>query len=133
MLLPVAKKNLDLYFFETNSINSINFFAGTRLVGPDPPIPKRIFFSFGLILNFFLAKKICFFPIFILGFGFTIYTGFDKLYLDTSGRLITERPQFFIALTLMLLGSQFFIAGFLGEIILKAQKRTKNYSIAETI
>ena len=69
----------------------------------------------------------------ILGFGFTIYTGFDKLYLDTSGRLITERPQFFIALTLMLLGSQFFIAGFLGEIILKAQKRTKNYSIAETI
>ena len=69
----------------------------------------------------------------ILGFGFTMYTGFDKLYLDTSGRLITERPQFFIALTLMLLGSQFFIAGFLGEIILKAQKRTKNYSIAETI
>ena len=69
----------------------------------------------------------------ILGFGFTLYTGFDKLYLDTSGRLITERPQFFIALTLMLLGSQFFIAGFLGEIILKTQKRTKNYSIAETI
>ena len=69
----------------------------------------------------------------ILGFGFILYTGFDKLYLDTSGRLITERPQFFIALTLMLLGSQFFIAGFLGEIILKTQKRTKNYSIAETI
>ena len=69
----------------------------------------------------------------ILGFGFTLYTGFDKLYLDTSGRLITERPQFFIALTLMLLGSQFFIAGFLGEIILKTQKRTKNYSIAEII
>ena len=56
MLLPVAKKNLDLYFFETNSINSINFFAGTRLVGPDPPIPKRIFFSFGFILNFFLVS-----------------------------------------------------------------------------
>ena len=69
----------------------------------------------------------------ILGFGFTLYTGFDKLYLDTSGRLITERPQFFIALTLMLLGSQFFIAGFLGEIILKTQKGTKNYSIAEII
>ena len=68
-----------------------------------------------------------------LGFGFTIYTGFDKLYLDTSGRLITDRPQFFIALTLMLLGSQFFIAGFLGEIILKIQKETKSYSIAETI
>ena len=67
----MAKKNLDLYFFETNSINSINFFAGTRFVGPDPPIPKRIFFSFGFILNFFLAKKICLFPIFILGFGFT--------------------------------------------------------------
>ena len=69
----------------------------------------------------------------VLGFGFTVYIGFDKLYLDTSGRLISERPQFFIALTLMLLGSQFFIAGFLGEIILKVQKRTKSYSIAETI
>ncbi len=68
-----------------------------------------------------------------LGFGFTIYTAFDKLYLDTSGRLITDRPQFFIALTLMLIGSQFFVAGFLGEIILRIQKKTKSYSIAETI
>ena len=69
----------------------------------------------------------------IIGLVLTVYIGFDKLYLDTSGRLITDRPQFFIALTLMLLGSQFFIAGFLGEIILKIQKRTKSYTIAETI
>ena len=46
-----------------------------------------------------------------------------------QARLITERPEFFIALTLMLLGSQFFIAGFLGEIILRNQRTIKRYNI----
>ena len=38
----------------------------------------------------------------------TIYLGIDKLYFDTRARLITSRPEFFIALTLMILGSQFY-------------------------
>ncbi len=63
------------------------------------------------------------------GFLFTAYLGIDKLYLDTSGRLITSRPEFYIALTLMIIGSQFFIAGFIGEIILRTKKNKNRYTI----
>ena len=69
----------------------------------------------------------------ILGFCFTIYLGIDKLFFDVQARLITNRPEFYIALTLMLLGSQFFIAGFLGEIILRNKKNKKRYTIKEKI
>ena len=44
----------------------------------------------------------------IMGFGFTIYLGIDKLYLNIQSRLITQRPEFYIALTTMILGAQFF-------------------------
>ena len=69
----------------------------------------------------------------ILGFCFTLYLGLDKLFFDVQARLITNRPEFYIALTLMLLGSQFFIAGFLGEIILRNKKNKKRYTIKEKI
>ena len=69
----------------------------------------------------------------ILGFCFTLYLGIDKLFFYVQARLITNRPEFYIALTLMLLGSQFFIAGFLGEIILRNKKNKKRYTIKEKI
>ena len=65
----------------------------------------------------------------VVGFLFAFYLGIDKLFLNPSGRLITEKPQFYIALTSMILGSQFFVAGFLGELILRSKKDTKNYII----
>jgi glycosyltransferase involved in cell wall biosynthesis len=67
----------------------------------------------------------------VFGFGFTLYLGIDKLYFDINARLITERPEFYIALTLMLLGSQFFIAGFLGELVLGNSRLTQRYHIKE--
>ena len=68
----------------------------------------------------------------MVGFGFTIYLGIDKLFINTTSRLITERPEFFIALTSMIIGSQFFLAGFLGEIILR-NKKLDNYKIKEKL
>ena len=68
-----------------------------------------------------------------VGFCFAIYLGIDKLFINPAGRLITERPEFYIALTAMILGSQFFIAGFLGELILRSKKDEKNYSIKEVL
>lgn len=68
-----------------------------------------------------------------IGFLFTLFLGIDKLYFDTQSRLITERPEFYIALTLMLLGSQFFIAGFLGELVLRNSKPSPRYHIKEQI
>lgn len=69
---------------------------------------------------------------FFIGLIFTIYLGIDKIYLNTNSRLITDRPQFFIALTTIIIGVQFFISGFLGEILLR-QKRNKNYVISKFI
>lgn len=68
-----------------------------------------------------------------VGFCFAAYLGIDKLFINPTGRLITERPQFFIALTAMILGSQFFVAGFLGELILQTKRERKNYIIKEVL
>lgn len=70
---------------------------------------------------------------FIIGFGFSLYLGIDKLYLNQGGRLITDRPQFFIALVCMLIGVQLFIAGFVGELILRSRKEEPRYSIKDTL
>ena len=70
---------------------------------------------------------------FVIGFGFSLYLGIDKLFLNPTGRLLTERPQFFIALTAMLMGIQFFMAGFLGEILVRSRRPENRYAIAEEI
>ncbi|PKQ46365.1 glycosyltransferase family 2 protein [Confluentibacter flavum] len=67
----------------------------------------------------------------IIGFGFSLYLGIDKIFLNPTGRLITERPQFYIALSTMIIGTQFFVAGFLGEIILRTKQDKKRYTIKE--
>jgi len=68
---------------------------------------------------------------FILGVFFTIYLGYYKLFIDTSSRLITSKPEFYIALITIVLGAQFFIAGFLAEIIIKFNISKNKYSIKE--
>ena len=67
----------------------------------------------------------------LIGFSHLQFTLELKNFLIKQARLITSRPEFYISLTLMLLGSQFFIAGFLGEIILKNRKTTGEYKIKE--
>jgi len=84
---------------------------------------KRPMHFFGLIGTIML----------LVGFFFSAYLGIDKLFLQTSGRLITERPEFYISLATMIMGSQFFLAGFLGEIILRNRKIKKQYIITEKI
>ena len=68
---------------------------------------------------------------FVIGFLFAFYLGIDKLFINTSGRLITERPQFYLSLTAMLIGTQLFLAGFLGEIILRTKNNEERYKISE--
>ena len=67
----------------------------------------------------------------LTGFIISIYIGYDKLFINKSGRLITERPLFYISLVTMLMGLIFFIAGFLGELILRSKPNNDNYSIVE--
>lgn len=68
-----------------------------------------------------------------IGVLFALYLGVDKLFINPTGRLITERPQFFIAITAMIIGSQLFLAGFLGELLLRSKKESKNYSVKTTL
>ncbi|MEF3078817.1 glycosyltransferase family 2 protein [Winogradskyella poriferorum] len=70
---------------------------------------------------------------FIIGFGFAFYLGLDKLFFNPTGRLITDRPQFYIALSTMIIGSQLFIAGFLGELILRSKRQQQRYYIKEAL
>ncbi|MFL0353618.1 glycosyltransferase family 2 protein [Xanthomarina sp. GH4-25] len=70
---------------------------------------------------------------FTIGFAFAIYLGIDKLFLNPFGRLITQRPQFYISLVTMIIGTQFFVAGFLGEIILRTKQDKKRYLIKDEL
>ena len=84
---------------------------------------RRPMYFFGLIGSIML----------LFGFGFSIYLGIDKIFVNPSGRLIADRPQFYVALTTMILGSQFFLAGFIGEIIVRNRDHKMRYKIKETI
>ncbi len=70
---------------------------------------------------------------FLIGFGFSIYLGIDKLFINPTGRLLAERPQFFVALTAMIIGTQLFLAGFLGEIMVRSRKNETRYTVSEEI
>ncbi|MEX0275798.1 MAG: glycosyltransferase family 2 protein [Flavobacteriaceae bacterium] len=70
---------------------------------------------------------------FIIGFGFALYLGIDKVFINPTGRLITDRPQFFIALTAMIIGSQLFLAGFLGEIVIRSRKYRPQYNVVDYV
>lgn len=70
---------------------------------------------------------------FFMGFIFALYLGIDKLFFNPYGRLITQRPQFYLALATMIIGSQFFIAGFLGELILRSKDAKNRYLIKNEI
>jgi len=70
---------------------------------------------------------------FLVGLGFSLYLGIDKLFLNPLGRLITDRPQFYLALTAMILGTQLFLSGFIGEIMVRSRKDDIRYTIADKI
>ena len=56
-----------------------------------------------------------------------------RLYAGTKTILVTDNPWFFIALTSMILGTLLFLAGFIGELIIKNKSNEKHYSIKEKL
>ncbi len=74
--------------------------------------------------------------LFLLGFIASIVVGSTKLYAMYVGqnyRLVTDSPYFYISLTSMILGTQLFLAGFLGELISRNSQERNSYKIAEKI
>ena len=85
--------------------------------------PMHLFGAWGLLM-------------FIIGFFSAGYIGIMKLYRlynkqDTI--LITDNPWFYIALTTMIIGTQLFLAGFLGEIILRTKNNEERYKVSKEI
>ncbi|RSC92992.1 glycosyltransferase family 2 protein [Tenacibaculum singaporense] len=73
---------------------------------------------------------------FIFGFLSAFYIGAMKIYHLSSGIktiLVTSNPWFYIALTSMILGTLLFLAGFLGELIIKSNPQQKHYKIREQL
>lgn len=73
---------------------------------------------------------------FIFGFFSAAYIGAMKLYKLYSGMktiLVTDNPWFYISLTAMILGTQLFLAGFIGELLIKSKDTEKHYKVKETL
>ncbi len=85
--------------------------------------PMHLFGAFGVLM-------------FLLGFvstGFIIFFKLFKLYWGFETILVTNNPLFYIALTAMIIGTQLFLAGFLGEIILRTKNNEERYKIATEV
>ena len=73
---------------------------------------------------------------FLLGLGSALYIGVTKLVKLYNGEpaiLVTDNPWFYIALSCMVIGSQLFLAGFVGELILRSKEKPSRYKISERL
>ena len=73
---------------------------------------------------------------FLIGFVAVVAVGAMKLIALSKGvpaPLVTDTPYFYIALTMMLLGTQMFLSGFVGELVSRSNAERNKYHIAEEI
>ena len=73
---------------------------------------------------------------FMIGFFAALWLGIDKawaLYNNVPMRLVTDSPYFYIALTMMMIGTQLFLAGFLGDLISRNSAGRNDYQVETTI
>lgn len=71
--------------------------------------------------------------VFIIGFCFALYLGIDKVFINPGGRLLTDRPQFYASIVAMIIGTQLFLAGFIGELILRSNPTRERYKISHQV
>jgi glycosyltransferase involved in cell wall biosynthesis len=85
--------------------------------------PMHLFGAWGILM-------------FFVGFLSAIYIGASKLYHlyhHVPDILVTQNPWFYIALTVMVLGTLLFLAGFIAELILRNQRKNERYKISKVI
>jgi len=73
---------------------------------------------------------------FMIGFFSALGLGIDKIYClacNIPQRLVTDSPFFYIALTMMMIGTQLFIAGFLGDLISRNSQDRNDYQIEKMV
>ena len=84
-------------------------------------------------MHLFGAAGVLMFIIGFLATGFIIVLKLIRLYSGYHTVLVTSNPLFYIALTAMIIGTQLFLAGFLGEIILRTKNNEERYKIATEV
>ena len=84
-------------------------------------------------MHLFGAAGVLMFIIGFLATGFIIAIKLIKLYSGFETILVTDNPLFYIALTSMMIGTQLFLAGFLGEIILRTKNNEERYKISDNV
>ena len=73
---------------------------------------------------------------FLIGFISAAIIGIDKLLALADGvqmRLVTDSPYFYISLTVMIIGTQLFLAGFLGDLVSRSSENRNDYQIEKTL
>jgi glycosyltransferase involved in cell wall biosynthesis len=74
--------------------------------------------------------------VFMFGFFAAAYIGAEKFYylqMGIKARLVTDNPWFYMALTSMIIGTQLFLAGFLGEMVARNNPDRNNYLIKDRL
>lgn len=70
---------------------------------------------------------------FLVSFVIAVWMGIDKMFFNTKARLIADRTEFYLALVFMIIGSQLFLTGFIGELISRNSSERNRYLIEEEI
>ena len=70
---------------------------------------------------------------FIIGFSLTLYLGIDKIFIHKTARLLADRTEFYVALVAMIVGVQFFMTGFISELIGRNSSHRNVYLIEKEI
>jgi glycosyltransferase involved in cell wall biosynthesis len=113
----VTKFGLERFIFGFLDLMSITF------VSRFSKSPMHFFGTLGVLM-------------FFVGMIMAAYLGFQKYCALASGEaaaLVTNSPYFYFGLTLMIMGSQMFLAGFLGELISRSSSDRNHYLIEKKI
>jgi len=71
--------------------------------------------------------------LFVIGFGFAFFLIVDKVFFDKTAKLLASRTEFYISLAAMIMGAQFFLAGFIAELIGRNSSSRNVYLIEKEI
>lgn len=69
--------------------------------------------------------------LFLVGFGIALYLSYTKLFHQAY--FMTSRPLFYFGLTALIMGTQLFLAGFLGELVSRNAADRNHYLIEEIL
>ena len=99
-------------------INGFLDLASIMFIGKFGKRPMHLFGALGTVF-------------FLLGFGIAFYLGFAKIAFDKYN--MTDRPIFYLAILFMIIGSQLFLTGFIGELVARNAPERNTYLIEEKI